>query len=93
MEAYETKFGNLTILNCKCRMCKKNYALKVKKDDYTDYISNGKLIQLAFPYLSAGERELIISGICDKCFIDMFKDDNEEPEENMPESYEYNNRD
>ena len=93
MEAYEAKFGNLTILNCKCRMCNKDYAFKVKKDDYTDYVSNGKLIQLAFPYLSAGERELIISGICDKCFIDMFKDDNEEPEENMPESYEYNNRD
>lgn len=92
MEAYETKFGNLTILNCKCRMCNKDYALKVKTEDHTDYVSNGKLIQLAFPYLSAGERELIISGICDTCFTDIFKDD-EEPEENMPESYEYNNRD
>ena len=80
MEAYETKFGNLTILNCKCRMCNKDYALKVKTEDHTDYVSNGKLIQLAFPYLSAGERELIISGICDTCFTDMFKDDEEDEE-------------
>lgn len=91
MEAYEAKFGNLTILNCKCQMCQKDFALKVKADDYTDYVSNGKLIQLAFPYLTAGERELIISGTCNDCFNVIFKDD-EEPEENMPESYEYNNR-
>lgn len=80
MEAYEAKFGNITILNYKCKICKKYFTLKVKADDYTDYISNGKLIQLAFPYLSAGERELIISGICDTCFTDMFKDDEEDEE-------------
>ena len=89
MDAYEAKFGNLTILNYTCRMCKKSYALKVKTEDYTDYCNSGKLIQNCFPYLSAGEREVIISGICDTCFTDMFKDEESEPEENMPESYEY----
>ena len=75
-----------------CISCKKEYKIEVNKADLYSYM-NGELVQRAFPYLSAGERELIVSGVCDKCFIDMFKDDNEEPEENMPESYEYNNRD
>lgn len=92
MEAYESSIGNLTIISCQCRICKKDFALKVKKEDHTDYISNGKLIQNAFPYLTAGERELIITEICETCFDDIFKE-GEEPEENMPESYEYNNRD
>lgn len=29
---------------------------------------NGALIQVAFPKMSAGERELFVSGICDDCF-------------------------
>ena len=75
-----------------CISCKKEYKIEVNTSDLYSYM-NGKLVQNAFPYLSVGERELLVSGMCDKCFIDMFKDDNEEPEENMPESYEYNNRD
>lgn len=74
-----------------CVSCNKIYNIEVYRADMLDYI-DGKLVQNAFPYLSAGERELLVSGVCDKCFIDMFKD-NEEPEENMPDSYEYNNRD
>ena len=84
--------ANKVLMNIICSHCKKTYSLEVFKSDLNDYINNGKLVQLAFPYLSAGERELIISGICDTCFNNIF-DDNEEPEENMPESYEYNNRD
>ena len=75
MEAYDAKGVNLTIINCTCRICKIPYALKVKKDDYADYCNNGKLIQNCFPYLTAGERELIISGICDTCFNKMFKNE------------------
>ena len=75
-----------------CISCKKEYKIEVNTSDLYSYM-NGKLVQNAFPYLSAGERELLVSGVCDKCFIDMFKDDNEEPEEDTPESYEYNNRD
>jgi hypothetical protein len=32
----------------------------------------GELIQDAMPYLSAGERELLISGICETCFDKIF---------------------
>ena len=102
-----------TIIHKQCTSCKKIYHIEVNKKDLYAYMNDGKLIQNAFPYLSAGERELIISGICDTCFNDMMKDDEEDeehqddadellsmlyskddkPEENMPESYEYNNRD
>ena len=33
---------------------------------------NGSLIQDAMPYLSADERELLISGTCGTCFDKMF---------------------
>lgn len=38
--------------------------------DFKDYISwkNGELIQKAMPYLSPGERELLISQVCSDCF-------------------------
>ena len=75
-----------------CISCKKEYKIEVNTADLYSYM-NGELVQRAFPYLSAAERELIISGVCDKCFTDMFKDDSEEIEEDTPESYEYNNRD
>ncbi len=74
MEAYEST-GNLIIINGQCRICKKYFAFNVKKEDYTDYISNRKLIQQAFPYLTADERELMISETCNACFNDIFKDD------------------
>lgn len=75
-----------------CISCQKEYKIEVNTADLYSYM-NGELAQRAFPYLSAAERELIISGVCDKCFTDMFKDDSEETEEDTPESYEYNNRD
>ena len=33
-----------------------------------DAWENGALIQDAMPYLSADDREILISGICGKCF-------------------------
>lgn len=33
---------------------------------------DGELVQNAFPYLSADEREMLISGICPKCWEKMF---------------------
>ena len=54
-----------------CRICGDNQRIHVFPDDVTDW-QNGKLIQDAMPYLSADERELIISGTCGKCFDEMF---------------------
>lgn len=81
-----------TMLLCNCKLCKKEYKLMVNTVDLENYNTGNILIQNAFPYLNDGERELIISGICDTCFNDIMKDD-EEFDEDMPENYEYNNRD
>ena len=41
--------------------------MAVNIDDYTSW-ENGELIQNAMPYLTADEREVLISGICGPCF-------------------------
>jgi hypothetical protein len=54
-----------------CRMCKTEYTLFVNFQDMVEW-QEGKYIQDAMPYLSAAERELLISGTCGTCFDEMF---------------------
>ena len=58
----------------KCRQCGKEVILKVYKEDIVKY-QNGELIQRAFPYLTAGEREMLISGICPDCWEKLWSDE------------------
>ena len=54
-----------------CPFCgEANYVL-VREEDYIAW-QNGELAQRAFPYLSADEREMLISGICPTCWDSMF---------------------
>jgi hypothetical protein len=46
----------------------------VNVDDYNQW-QGGKLVQDAFPYLSADEREILISGTCGPCFDAMFSEE------------------
>jgi hypothetical protein len=46
--------------------------------------SEGKHAQSAFPYLSAAEREFLISGICPNCWDLMFSAE-EEKDDSKPE--------
>lgn len=56
-----------------CRFCKKTYTLKVRVEDYLTFdLPNRPHIQTIFPYLTPGERELLMSGICDECWHKMF---------------------
>ena len=64
-------------LEVTCRMCHRDFELEVKAEDVVKYI-NGTLIQKAFPYLSAGERELLISHTCEECFNKLFPDEEDE---------------
>ena len=57
-----------------CRVCKDQVEMKVVQGDYEAW-ENGKLIQDVMPYLSADEREVLISGICGPCFDKMFGED------------------
>ena len=54
-----------------CRVCKNQVEMQVHIEDVTAW-ENGKLIQDAMPYLTPGEREVLISGTCEPCFDRMF---------------------
>ena len=57
-----------------CRICSNEFTLQVNQNDLEDW-QEGKYIQDAMPYLSAGERELMISNICEECFTNLFAEE------------------
>jgi hypothetical protein len=74
METTQRGYGMMTTLWATCNKCKDQVEMAVNVDDYTSW-ENGELIQVAMPYLSAGEREVLISGVCGTCFDKMFAPD------------------
>jgi len=69
-----------------CPFCKAEHYVMVADDDYAAYL-DGMSVQDAFPYLSANERELIMTGICPACWDDMWKTEalaNAEPMDLIP---------
>lgn len=69
---------NLTNLRRKCVLCKKPQVMIVKTNDYNDWINKRKPAQAAFPNLTDPEREVLLSGICGKCWIKEFGDSYDE---------------
>ena len=66
-----------------CVHCGVEYVLWVNEQDFLDWTSGSGYIQDKLPYLSADERELLISGTCGNCWKDMFGSmDDEDEEEN-----------
>lgn len=62
-----------------CSICREDIELQVYGKDALEYMSpDRRHVQDIFPYLSASERELLISHICPKCWDDMFGDDEKE---------------
>lgn len=55
-----------------CPFCGHGNEVEVNEDDYLDWSDGVLLAQDAFPYLSADEREMLISGICPTCWDGMF---------------------
>lgn len=74
----------------RCPFCGKAQFIAVNEADYWDW-QDGELAQNAFPYLSADQREAIISGICPDCWESMFggyndeEDEEEEPQDSLDE--------
>lgn len=58
----------------KCIECGELKTVEVNEGDYNDWL-NGELIQQVMPYLTADERELLMSGICGTCFDEIFAED------------------
>lgn len=60
-----------------CPFCGRENSINVREEDYSAW-QDGALVQDAFPYLSADEREMLISGICPTCWNDTFSDEEED---------------
>ena len=71
-----------------CPFCGKESFLTLSANDFNAW-QNGELVQNAFPYLDANERELLVSGICPDCWDKMFSSDDsdEDWEEEWPDDY------
>lgn len=63
----------------RCPFCGNTSVVVVGKADFEKW-ENGACVQDAFPYLSADDRERLISGICPTCWDDMFNGMDEEEE-------------
>ena len=57
-----------------CPWCGRENEVRVFKDDLIKW-NNGEFAQKAFPYLSASERETLITGICPADWDNMFEVD------------------
>jgi hypothetical protein len=66
---------------CQCRLCKKYSVVSVHQADFDDWQSSRKFVQDAFPYLSNGDREILISNTCNNCWQDMFGSMEDEDED------------
>jgi len=61
----------MIVINRTCISCSEDQQVKVNPEDLIR-VQNGEHIQNVMPYLSADERELLISGICGPCFDKIF---------------------
>ena len=68
-------FKEVTVVT-QCPFCGRANEVAVNEEDYWAW-DDGELAQVAFPYLSANEREALISGICPTCWDKMFGGDEE----------------
>ena len=71
-------------VTAKCGLCGKEVPLKLTVESVEEYYSpNRRCVQDIFPYLTAEERELLISHTCGECWDKMFsfEDDDEDYED------------
>lgn len=61
-----------------CPICGRVNEIATNEEDYFDWSFDGVLAQDAFPYLSADEREMLVSGICPDCWNRMFPAEDED---------------
>jgi hypothetical protein len=69
-----------TTITGPCYYCKAPQTVIAKKTDL-DRFRDGVFAQDCFSYLSAEEREFLISGICGKCWDELFSTEDEEETE------------
>lgn len=62
------------ILSVKCKVCKRDITVMVPRGGYNLWARGLKRIQDAMPQLSEDDRELLMSGICGRCFDKLFEE-------------------
>lgn len=70
--------ANGRVFDVQCKHCGVVYQLIADREDIEDWIAGKGYIQDILDYLSASERELLISGTCNNCWNNMFGGDDDE---------------
>lgn len=58
-----------------CPKCKHYHSVYVERNDYWSWIRRKGSIQTIFSYLTAPEREIILTGTCPSCWNEIFKEE------------------
>ena len=60
------------IIEINCNRCDQPQRIKPNAEGFVQWIRDEALIQDAMPELTAGEREMFLSGTCDSCWNILF---------------------
>lgn len=74
MEIYEVS-ENVSIIGCHGKTLQVNHSSDILARSYHYYKWDGMLIQKAFPYLTADEREFILTGMTAKEWDELFNEE------------------
>lgn len=58
-----------------CPKCAQYHSVYVERSDYWRWVRSHEHVQDIFSYLTAPEREIILTGICPKCWDEIFKEE------------------
>jgi hypothetical protein len=64
--------GGFALLDVACKFCDNIVTMRAIPEDIIEWRQGDELIQDALPYLEADEREILISGMCPKCWLRTF---------------------
>ncbi len=65
----------MIIISTSCPFCGEEHEILVNEQDYCAWMDDELALRDAFPYLSAEEREMLMSGICPTCWDSMWGND------------------
>lgn len=64
--------GHMVKIKVNCIQCDEPQRMEANADGYIEWHYGDEYIQDAMPELSPDEREMLISGVCPKCWDKMF---------------------
>jgi hypothetical protein len=67
--------GNVGI---ECPRCHKTIELPLKEAELLAWNPNETFVQDQFPQLTSGQREMLLSGLCEKCWNEIFESEEDE---------------